>query len=156
VLILLVISISAAQTPVPLKVDDVTLVSVLPANVIWEKTYGGSADDRAFFAAPAAATVDFLIGQFGTHVFINMVWGTIFGMIYPKVYSLVLGKGVMKGLIYGLTVFLITGFQYTIWFWSMAAFHKLWLFVATTGPSLLVGFIEFLVFGLVLGALYKK
>ena len=53
ILIVLTISVSAAQTPVPLKVDDDTLVNVLPANVIWEKTYGGAADDRAFYIVPA-------------------------------------------------------------------------------------------------------
>ena len=53
ILIVLTISVSVAQTPVPLKVDDDTLVSVLPANVIWEKTYGGAADDRAFYIVPA-------------------------------------------------------------------------------------------------------
>ena len=52
-LIILTISLSAAQTPIPLKVDDTTLVSVLPANVAWAKTYGGAADDRAFYAVPA-------------------------------------------------------------------------------------------------------
>ena len=29
-----------------------TSVSVLPANVIWEKTFGGAADDRAFYSVP--------------------------------------------------------------------------------------------------------
>lgn len=53
VLIILTISVSAAQTPIPLKVDNDTLVNVLPANVIWEKTYGGVADDRAFYTIPA-------------------------------------------------------------------------------------------------------
>jgi len=53
VLIVLTISVSAAQTSIPLKVDNDTLVSVLPANVIWEKTYGGATDDRAFYAVPA-------------------------------------------------------------------------------------------------------
>ena len=53
VLIILTISVSAAQTPIPLKVDNDTLVSVLPANVVWEKTFGGTADDRAFYAVPA-------------------------------------------------------------------------------------------------------
>ena len=52
VLIVLTISVSAAQTPLPLKVDGNPSVSVLPANVIWEKTYGGAADDRAFYAIP--------------------------------------------------------------------------------------------------------
>ena len=49
---ILTVSVSAAQTPQPLRVDSDTLVSVLPANVLWEKTYGGSADDRALHALP--------------------------------------------------------------------------------------------------------
>ena len=52
VVILLGVSANAAQTPLPLKVDDTTLVSVLPANVDWAKTYGGASDDRAFYALP--------------------------------------------------------------------------------------------------------
>jgi hypothetical protein len=53
ILIILTISFSAAQTPTPLKISDDSSASVLPANLIWEKTYGGSSDDRAFFAVPA-------------------------------------------------------------------------------------------------------
>ena len=53
ILIILTISFSAAQTPTPLKVNGDTEMSVLPANLIWEKTYGGPSDDRAFFAVPA-------------------------------------------------------------------------------------------------------
>ncbi len=53
IVIILTISFSAAQTPVPLKVSDGTEASVLPANLIWNKTIGGPSDDRAFFAVPA-------------------------------------------------------------------------------------------------------
>jgi hypothetical protein len=53
IVIILTIIFSAAQTPIPLKVSDGTEVSVLPANLIWDKTYGGPSDDRAFFAVPA-------------------------------------------------------------------------------------------------------
>jgi hypothetical protein len=52
-LIFLTISVSTAQTTLSSKVDDATLGSVLPANTVWGKTYGGAADDRAFFAEPA-------------------------------------------------------------------------------------------------------
>jgi hypothetical protein len=52
-LIFLTINVSSAQANSSLKVDYVTLGSVLPANTVWEKTYGGAADDRAFFAVPA-------------------------------------------------------------------------------------------------------
>jgi len=51
-LILLTASASVAQNSYPLKIDVNTLVNVPPANVIWTKTYGGAADDRAFYAMP--------------------------------------------------------------------------------------------------------
>ncbi len=52
ILIVSTINFGAAQTPLPLYVDVNTLVSVPPANVMWAKTYGGAADDRAFYALP--------------------------------------------------------------------------------------------------------
>jgi hypothetical protein len=45
-------SVSAAQTACFLKIDDNKLVSVPPANVLWAKTFGGPADDRAFYSLP--------------------------------------------------------------------------------------------------------
>jgi hypothetical protein len=51
-LIVLTTSSSVAQNSLPLKVDVNTLVNVPSANVIWAKTYGGAADDRAFYAMP--------------------------------------------------------------------------------------------------------
>jgi len=53
-LILLTIRVSSTQTPLSLRVNDDTLESVLPANTVWEKTYGGSVDDRAFFSVPTS------------------------------------------------------------------------------------------------------
>ena len=52
---ILTISVSSAQIPLPQKIDDDTSLSVLPANPVWEKTYGGAADDRAFFAVQGGA-----------------------------------------------------------------------------------------------------
>lgn len=52
VLIILTLSANIALSPNPLKVDDTTSVNILPANIAWAKTYGGSADDRAFYALP--------------------------------------------------------------------------------------------------------
>ncbi len=52
VILIISINVSAAQTTIPLQVDKDTLTNVPPANVIWEKTYGGEADDRAFYALP--------------------------------------------------------------------------------------------------------
>jgi hypothetical protein len=52
-LIVLTICFSVIQTPLSLKVSDGTLVSVSPANLFWEKTYGESSDDRALSAVPS-------------------------------------------------------------------------------------------------------
>lgn len=54
ILMFLTLSAGAAQTPVPLNINKETLTNVSPANVVWEKTYGGAADDRAFYSVPAA------------------------------------------------------------------------------------------------------
>jgi hypothetical protein len=51
VLILSTIIISAAETPSALTAGD-NLVSVFPANLIWQKNYGGTADDRALYMLP--------------------------------------------------------------------------------------------------------
>jgi hypothetical protein len=51
-IIILNVGISSAQTPAAPKVDD-ALASVPPAKVIWQKTFGGTADDRAFYTVPA-------------------------------------------------------------------------------------------------------
>jgi hypothetical protein len=48
------INVGATQTPLPLNVEVNTLASVPPADVLWAKTYGGTADDRAFYALPTS------------------------------------------------------------------------------------------------------
>ena len=52
IMFVLTVNVSATQTSLPLKVDHNTLTSVSPGNVLWTKTYGGAADDRAFYALP--------------------------------------------------------------------------------------------------------
>ena len=51
VLIALSIGVSAAQPSKALNAGD-SLVTVSPANLIWQKTYGGLPDDRAFCMLP--------------------------------------------------------------------------------------------------------
>ncbi len=53
IMIVLTVNVSAAQTSLALKVDHNTLESVPPGNVLWARTYGGAADDRAFYALTA-------------------------------------------------------------------------------------------------------
>jgi hypothetical protein len=50
--ITLTVDINAMDNSAPKKLDN-SNVSVLPAKLIWQKTYGGAGDDRAFGAVPA-------------------------------------------------------------------------------------------------------
>ena len=51
-LLILIQSTSLAQTQTALQVDGAASVNVSPANIIWEKTYGGEGDDRALNVIP--------------------------------------------------------------------------------------------------------
>jgi len=78
-----------------------------------------------------------------------VIWGTIFGVIYSKVYNIIPGKNLMKGLIYGLIIFLISNIRvasFQIAFWQAIAW--LWTFNS-------IGFFGLVIYGLVLGYLYK-
>jgi len=96
-----------------------------------------------------AAMVQWLITQIG----LNIVWGAVFGWIFSKVYTLVPGKNATKGLYFSLMVWLFFIGLYPVTF-----------FVLLYGPTMyqlalgwgIVGFLVRLVYGPVLGALYKK
>ena len=104
---------------------------------------------QAMPGAPGKLILDFWISQSGTHIFLNMFWGIVFGLMFPRVYNVVRSKGVSKGIIYGLTMWLINGFQYgTYWIG--------WGWLSTGVWSHIVGFSNAIVYGLVLGALYRK
>jgi hypothetical protein len=83
------------------------------------------------------------------HILINMVWGAVFGAIYTKVYSLVPGKGIIKGLYYGLIFFLVASFRTTLYQFGWGDVEMAWMWF-------FVGVIQAIVFGLVLGLLYRK
>jgi hypothetical protein len=92
--------------------------------------------------------IDFLIGQVGTHLFLNMFWGAVFGAIFGKFYNLVPGKLVMKGLYFSMIILLITSIRTAAYFsgWDLFQYAISWA---------VVGFFNAIVFGLVLGYLYK-
>ena len=106
--------------------------------------------------APTALTFEFWISQAGTHIFINVAWGIVFGAIYARIYNSVPGMGVSKGIIYGLTVFLIDGFQIATYYmgWGLSSSAEFAIFTASF--IFFVGFFAWIVFGLVLGYLYRK
>jgi hypothetical protein len=102
------------------------------------------------------STITFWASQFGTHVLINMISGVIFGLLFPLVYNLVPGEKVRKGLYYGLIMYLITSFQLTMWVTSWLANHGYWSLILSQFLSLSISASNMIIFGLVLGYLYRK
>jgi hypothetical protein len=80
---------------------------------------------------------------------ISTIFGAIFGMIYAKVYDLIPGKSILKGLIAGLALWLIkdiaTGVYLGVERAPVSVIAIIW-----------VGFFIWVVYGLVIGVLYKK
>jgi len=107
------------------------------------------------------ADIGFLISQFGAQTFFHFVWCVFMGIIFPKVYNIVPGKGIIKGLYYGLMTFIITeGFSLlygTVYYYYLKPQEPLvaeyWLFALKQATFL--GLTVWIVFGLVLGYLYK-
>jgi len=89
-----------------------------------------------------------LISRLGTHTFIHMMWGIVFGAIFAKVYNLISGKGIMKGLYYGLIVLLITGIHTSFTYIARGNIPIGLAYLLVDVPALIT-------FGLILGALYK-
>ena len=107
--------------------------------------------------APKTLTLEFFLSQAQSHILINMMWGVVFGAIFAKVYSLVPNKGVLKGLCYALIIYLITSFQLGVWGTTWAVYHGASLIAVMMAYGLfVVGSVNMIVYGLVLGALYKK
>ncbi|MCW4033611.1 MAG: hypothetical protein NWF08_09515 [Candidatus Bathyarchaeota archaeon] len=102
------------------------------------------------------STISYWASQFGTHMLINMIWGTVFGAFFALVYNLVPGKKVLKGLYFGLLMFFITTFQLYIWLIVWSANHDAWQLVSVWILNIFVYGFDFVVFGLVLGLLYRK
>jgi hypothetical protein len=101
-------------------------------------------------------TIQFWYFQFGHHVLMNMIWGSFFGLIFPRVYNLVPGKKVGKGLCYGLILFLITSFNVGVLVLGFFAYHNAWQFALIQFLSNITSAANAIVFGLVLGYLYRK
>jgi hypothetical protein len=106
---------------------------------------------------PETITFDLWMGQAGSHILINMIWGTIFGVFFTKVFTLVPSRGVLKGIIFGLIVFLLTTFQFQCYGILIYLYHnELDLAKQSLGFGWSVGFAQAIVYGLVLGLLYRK
>jgi len=109
-----------------------------------------------FPGAPTAPTMDFLISQAGTHILINLIWGTIFGIVFARVYNVVPGKNVLKGIIFSMTMLLLTTFQAAAYLLAWGLSYSSAEFIFTALWYIFIAFFNAFFFGLVLGYLYKK
>jgi len=92
----------------------------------------------------------FIVSLLGTQAMVHLIPGIYQGAIYPKVYNLVPGKGILKGLCYGLIVlFLLSELRLAALCVSYGIFNIALIVLVT-------GIIAAIIYGLVLGVLYKK
>jgi len=108
-------------------------------------------------AGEVVSTIEFWWSQAGTHILITMIWGTIFATFFAKVYNLVPGEKVKKGLYYGLIMYAITTFLIGTYVVSWSLYHNNWRLASFYfGSCFIIASSMFIVFGLVLGLLYRK
>jgi hypothetical protein len=82
-------------------------------------------------------------------IIITLIFGIIFGFIYEKLYDSIPGKGISKGLLTGFTIWLIKDV-------ATAAYLGAERANVSIIAILWVGFCIWIVYGLVIGKLYKK
>ena len=80
---------------------------------------------------------------------LSVIWGTFFGAIYGRLFDNIPGKGVMKGLIYGLLVWIAKDVA------AGSYVALIFLEISISINLILIGFPMWIIYGLVLGYLYK-
>ena len=84
------------------------------------------------------------------HLSLDVIWGAIFGLFFASLYGWIPGKGVVKGLYYGLFIWLIrnvaAGSSFAL---TMLKHNEAIIFI-------FCGFFLWIVYGPVIGYLYKK
>jgi len=84
------------------------------------------------------------------HLSLDIIWGVIFGLLFASLYGWIPGKGVVKGLYYGLLIWVIKDV-------CAGSYLALTIFEVNSGIMLIsAGFFMWIVYGPVLGILYKK
>jgi hypothetical protein len=104
--------------------------------------------------APMENTIIFSIGW----IVLTVIFCIFFGLLYKGIYDLIPGKGIMKGLFFGLLIWFIKDIAagaYLIFTGTVVAGGLFeWI---TAGVNLIVmGSYMWVIYGLVLGYLYKK
>jgi hypothetical protein len=84
------------------------------------------------------------------HLSLDIFWGMILGAVYAFLYSLIPGKGAVKGLYFGLFIWVIKDV-------AAGSYLALTMMEVSSAINLIVGgFFMWIVYGPVLGYLYKK
>lgn len=84
----------------------------------------------------------------GIHLGVNLIWGIIYGAIFALLYGCIPGKGIKKGFIYGLLLFVICNLRVVTFSLPYG------MMLNVVGYSL--GIFILPLYGIILGALYKK
>jgi hypothetical protein len=83
------------------------------------------------------------------YIILNIIWGSIFGAIYSWFYDYIPRKGMVKGIIFGLIIWLLAGVRPQNFAISLFSYSGAAAYVSTQ-------FLTQVVYGLVLGLLYRK
>jgi len=89
------------------------------------------------------------ISQARDYIGLNVIWGCLQGIIFARLYVKIPGKGISKGIMYGGLLFLIA-----VTYPQSYSFTPDYLPISAVFGFL--GLVQAIVFGLVLGYLYKK
>jgi len=99
---------------------------------------------------PELIDTSFILSQIGTQIMIHLISGLYIGAVFPKVYNLVPGKGILKGLYYGvIVIFLLSELRLATMLMSFGEWP-------TPLVTIVTGIVAAIVFGIVLGLLYRK
>jgi hypothetical protein len=99
--------------------------------------------------APATVTAN-MTAVLGSMIVLTIIFGAIFGKIYEMIQGALPGKGAMKGLNFGLIVWLVKDIAAGVY---IALINNL---VSVATGLIFTGFFMWIVYGYVLGTLYKK
>ena len=81
---------------------------------------------------------------------LGIIWGIVFSVIYSRISNCIPGKGVMKGVYFGLLIWVIKDI-------AAGSYTVLIRTDVNWGLGLIIGgFFMWIVYGLILGYLYKK
>ena len=114
-------------------------------------------------ASGQSSYIELLISRFSLQTFFYFIWCTLFGLFFAKVYHLIPGKDFIKGLVYGLVGLIISEGRFIGYFivqeyyLEVFGLHDLAKIIRFSAEQIvLLGSTVWIVFGIILGLLYRK